>query len=83
MAPAADQLWSDPAQPSFPYMEDFTPTDVHAAHVAMIDMEEAARKYREKKPGSSVAESFARKAAGPQGSPQQDPRSEPHQRNSC
>jgi len=44
-------------------MEDFTPLDAHAAHVAMIDMLEAARKYREKKPGSSVAESFARKAA--------------------
>ena len=45
-------------------MDDITPTDAHAAHVAMIDMEEAARKYQEKKPGSSVAESFARKAAG-------------------
>jgi hypothetical protein len=32
-------------------------------NVSMIDMEEAARKYRERRPGSSVAESFALKAA--------------------
>jgi len=44
-------------------MEDFTPTDAHAAHVAMIDMLEAAKKYRERKPESNTGAVFERKAA--------------------
>jgi hypothetical protein len=35
-------------------MEGFTPTDAHGAHVAMIDMLEAAKKHRERKPQSNT-----------------------------
>jgi hypothetical protein len=44
-------------------MEDFTPTDAHAVETAMIDMREAARKYRERKPESGTGAIFERKAA--------------------
>jgi hypothetical protein len=44
-------------------MDDFTPIDAGVAHAATIGMEEAAKKYRAKKPDSSIAESFERKPA--------------------
>lgn len=43
-------------------MKDFTPIDAGAAHTAMIDMREAARKYEERKPGCVQAQTFARNA---------------------
>jgi hypothetical protein len=52
---------------SFRLMEEFTPTDAHAAHAAMIDMREAARKYQERKPSSSTGEAMGKEGAGAKG----------------